>query len=292
MNPNVLSAPQQRRRYIEDCVVVYFDTFISDANLSQLSQLGCSIESSIDPTEYTASIVNPKRKKLFCVISERLGESNIELLNNLPLVKTIFVISATEANMNFLTSKYPKVKGIYSDIMRISEAVQRDIELIDRNSTPITIFSPDPSSEQLNTLDPMFMYYQLLKETYLEMNYDDQAKQSLVDFCKSEYADNQIGMRIIDEFDRDYTHRSATWWYTRDCFVYRMLNKALRTHDIEVVNKFAFYIKDLHYQLQELHSTLPSSKFTIYRGQRLVHVYSIKDPFIELKTVAMILQNI
>ncbi|UJR32550.1 hypothetical protein I4U23_020012 [Adineta vaga] len=48
-----------------------------------------------------------------------------------------------------------------------------------------------------------------------------------------------------------------------------MLNKALRTHDIEVISKFGFFIKDLHYQLKDLRQNLLSSQFTVYRGQSM-----------------------
>ena len=278
MNSNILLAQQQqgRRRYVDNYIVVYFDTFLSETTLTQFSQLGCLIESSTDPTEYIASISSFKPRRRICVISDRLAEPNILLLNNLPLVNTIYVISANETNLNFSTNKYPKIKGVYSDTMRIVEVLQRDIELVDRNFTPITIRPPDRSSEQRNTLNPMVMYYQLLKEIFLEMDYDAQAKQTLIDFCRHEYADNESGLDIINEFERDYEKRSPTWWYTRDSFVYRMLNKALRVYDIEVVNKFAFYINDLHRQLQELQSELPSTEFTVYRGQRLVH-FSFND---------------
>ena len=68
---------------------------------------------------------------------------------------------------------------------------------------------------------------------------------------------NAAVLRAIDEFERDYEKHSPTWWYTRDCFVYRMLNKALRTCDIEVITKFGLFIKDLHCQLKCLHQNLP-----------------------------------
>ena len=119
----------------------------------------------------------------------------------------------------------------------------------------------------------MFMYCQLLKETFLEMNHDEHAKRALVDICRKEYADNERGLCVINEFDRDYEKHSPTWWYTRDCFVYRMLNKALRTHDIEIINSFGFFINDLHRQREVLHRSLSPGNFTVYRGQTWVCSY-------------------
>lgn len=100
------------------------------------------------------------------------------------------------------------------------------------------------------------------------MNYGEQARHTLVDYCKLQYANNQTALRKVDEFDRDCTKHSPIWWYTHDCFIYRMLNRALRTCDIDVTSKFGLFIKDLHNQLKGHHQNVFSSQFTVFRGQR------------------------
>ncbi|CAF4434233.1 unnamed protein product, partial [Adineta steineri] len=47
-----------------------------------------------------------------------------------------------------------------------------------------------------------------------------------------------------------------------------MLNKALRTQDIEIIIKMGFFIRDLHQQIELLHSaTKNQGSLTVYRGQ-------------------------
>jgi hypothetical protein len=268
MELNVLSTHTRRRVYADDCIIVYLDIFINEVNLAQLSQLGFSIESFTDPNECTDFITHLEDKKVFCLIDDQLVEHIILFLDHSPLVTSIYVICTNEQRHEFWAKDHSKAKGIYGDILSITEALKRDVQLVYRNATPVTILSPTSSSQPTNTLNAMFMYCELLKETFLEMNHGEQAKRTLVDLCKREYADNESALRVIDEFDRDYYKHSPTWWYTRDCFVYRMLNKALRTHDIEVITKFGFFIKDLHHQLEDLRENLPSGNFTVYRGQR------------------------
>jgi hypothetical protein len=181
---------------------------------------------------------------------------------------SIYIICTNEQRDILSTEHYPKVKGIYDDILRIIVEIKQDILLLYRNSTPVTILSAASLSQPTDTLNAMFMYCELLKEIFLEMNHDEQAKWTLVDLCKCEYENNDAVLRVIDEFGRDYEKHSPTWWYSRDCFLYRMLNKALRVHDIEVIVKFGFFIKDLYRQLEDLHGSLLSEKFTVYRGQR------------------------
>lgn len=48
-----------------------------------------------------------------------------------------------------------------------------------------------------------------------------------------------------------------------------MLNKALRTLDIEVILKLGFFIQHLHRQISEIHQSISSNtSFRVFRGQR------------------------
>jgi tetratricopeptide (TPR) repeat protein len=112
------------------------------------------------------------------------------------------------------------------------------------------------------------MYSQLLKEVLLKLEYSDQAQKELVDFCRQQYANNNRELAIINEFEETYEQSLSIWWYTRECFVYSMLNKALRTQDIEVIMRMGYFIHDLHRQIEELHSQSDNlHSFTVYRGQ-------------------------
>jgi hypothetical protein len=51
---------------------------------------------------------------------------------------------------------------------------------------------------------------------------------------------------MIDEFEMDYSSENALWWYSRDSFLYGMLNKALRTQDIDTLFLFRFFIRDIY----------------------------------------------
>ena len=53
-------------------------------------------------------------------------------------------------------------------------------------------------------------------------------------------------------------------------YIYRLLNGALRTQDVEVVIKMGFFLRDLHRQIEHLNSHQQQhsqQKFTVYRGQ-------------------------
>ena len=91
----------------------------------------------------------------------------------------------------------------------------------------------------------------------------------LCQFLRDQYHEDNANLTVIEEFERDYLSNQAIWWYTRECFLYRILNKALRVQDTEVLYKFRFFIKDLHFQIKNLNSesVYHSSTITVYRGQ-------------------------
>ncbi|CAF3113972.1 unnamed protein product [Rotaria socialis] len=116
------------------------------------------------------------------------------------------------------------------------------------------------------------MYSKLLKEILVEIEHDNHAKTKLGDFCYDQYGDNSQELKIIDEFKRKYSPSSAKWWYTRECFTNTMLNKALRTQDIEIITRVGFFIRDLDQQIQELHAKIKyQGVLTVYRGQGMLN---------------------
>ena len=58
--------------------------------------------------------------------------------------------------------------------------------------------------------------------------------------------DNPSTLNLIEEFRGNYDPSLAIRWYTRPCFLYSMLNQALRTVDLDIILKMAFFIRDLH----------------------------------------------
>ena len=92
-------------------------------------------------------------------------------------------------------------------------------------------------------------------------------KDDLINLCKTHYEKNARELSIIHDFERNYSAERAIWWYTRQSFVYRLLNKALRVQNIHLIYLFRFLIRDLHTQL--LTYQCPTT-IHVYRGQLLV----------------------
>ncbi|CAF3782308.1 unnamed protein product [Rotaria sp. Silwood1] len=146
----------------------------------------------------------------------------------------------------------------------------KTFQLYENNIITITIL-PQFSIVNQNEIDSSFMYTQLLKEILIEMKYDVTAKKQFIDYIHNFYANNQIQLNAINEFKHTYEHYSPIWWYTKELFIYSILNRVLRTQDIDIIMKIGFFLQDFHQQIKQIHSmTKHSSKMIVYRGQHMI----------------------
>jgi hypothetical protein len=96
----------------------------------------------------------------------------------------------------------------------------------------------------------------------------------MIDELRRVSSDNDIFLKQINDFEQNYHSNAAIQWYTRDSCLYRLINRALRYEDIELVIKYRFFIIDLYQKLDELHKQIINSNYhseqtllTYYRGQ-------------------------
>ena len=212
----------------------------------------------------------------FLIVNDTLGQQILPLIHDISVLDAIYILATHPyQQLEKWVEKWTKVKGIHTNIPSICQALEMAAKLCDQNLIAVSFvaMSEDLSDVNLNRLEPSFMYTQLFKEILLEMKDEDNSVKVLTDYCRNFYKGNTRDSRIIDEFERDYRSESAIWWYTRECFAYRMLNQALRAIEGDTIINMGFFIRDLHRQIQHLHSqqtkNFNSEQFIVYRGQGL-----------------------
>lgn len=131
---------------------------------------------------------------------------------------------------------------------------------------PISIFEPCSSPEGLTStgLNGQFLHSQLLIDCLVRMEPTTNETKKFVAFCKQEYEGNPKQLKYVEEFEEKYTSEISVWWYTRDTFLYQLLNKALRVQNIDMLYLFRFYIRALKQELEK------------YKCKKPVHVYRLQ----------------
>jgi len=129
----------------------------------------------------------------------------------------------------------------------------------------INFFHEDTNNEKSTMeMNGEFLQTQLLIDCLDRMKANDTDKGKLALLCKQIYEKFPSQQAKIDEFENTYSSDKAIQWYTRDSFLYGLLNKALQVQHTNLLLLFRFFIRDIEKQLRD--HQCPSS-VTLYRGQ-------------------------
>ncbi|CAF1413059.1 unnamed protein product, partial [Rotaria sordida] len=110
--------------------------------------------------------------------------------------------------------------------------------------------------QNVDQLEPTYMYSQLFKEFILDIDEDDtKSLNNLVSYCRSK----SISETELQNFQREYHQKSPIWWYTSSTSLRNMLDQALQSLDMETMTKMAFFIRSLHRQLEQLYNEQSST---------------------------------
>ena len=274
-----------RERNPQNFLLVWVDVNIDESKpdcqntLNQLRAIVNNVNLCTRADQCIQFLQDTQNEKAFLIVSGSLGQKLVPHIHPLSQVDAIYVFCGDKSRHEAWAKDYPKVKGVHTKIEVICKELPIAAKQCNQDSVAVSIISAneEASDGNLNRLEPCFMYTQIFKEILLEMEHDDKSKADLVAHCRAFYQKNEAELKIIDEFEKNYQPESVIWWYTRECFTYQMLNRALRTLEADTIIKMGFFIRDLHQEIQKLYETqinnYPEKCFIVYRGQGL----SIED---------------
>jgi tetratricopeptide (TPR) repeat protein len=158
----------------------------------------------------------------------------------------------------------------------ICEALEQAAQYADQNMVSISFVKPsdETSTQNLDQLDKSFMYTKILKEILVTIDFEQNHINEFLTFCRESVVGNTYEHKNIEKLEKEYHRHQPIWWYTNNIFLYSMLNRALRTMDVDVIIKMGFFVRDLHRNISASHfkqygGHQQSDSFTVYRGQGL-----------------------
>ena len=109
-----------------------------------------------------------------------------------------------------------------------------------------------------------FIHSQLVIDVLLRVKSVQTDMNELINLCKDEYKDNYKELENINLFAEQYSSDQALWWYTKESFLYKVINKAFRVQNIDLLYLFRTVIRDINDQLEKYQCTTSTR---VYRGQ-------------------------
>jgi tetratricopeptide (TPR) repeat protein len=272
---------------VQNFRLVWLDGSIDEINnadcrnsITKLRQIVNTVNTFTDVDECIDFINDIKEEKVFMISSGALGQTTIPVVHDKPQVSVIYIFGGNKSRYQKWAKEWRKVQGVYKDITSICEVLKQAAQDCDQNSVSISfVKSTDGSSNQnLNQLDQSFMYTQILKEILLTIDFEQIHTNEFLTYCREQFVGNTTELDNVDKIEKEYRHHQPIWWYTYECFLYSMLNRALRTMEVDLIIKMGFFVRDLHNHIAELHTEQYGGQnhldsFTVYRGQGLSQTY-------------------
>ncbi|CAF0746203.1 unnamed protein product [Didymodactylos carnosus] len=210
-----------------------------------------------------------KDDRVVLISSGQLGREVVPRIHQLRQVSSIYIYCMDKESNEEWAKEFTKVRGVIVVLNDLVAQIRLDQVTRNRNKVDeplsISIFDMNVGHKQWTTgPNRQFIYSQLLIDCLLRTQPTVKDKNELLSLCQDEYKDNKPELAIVREFQQDYGSERALWWYTRDSFLYRLLSKALRVQNTDLLFLFRFFIRDMDKQLRQYQCSSPSR---VYRGQ-------------------------
>ncbi|CAF1490156.1 unnamed protein product [Adineta steineri] len=262
---------------MQNILLICLDNNINDNNadcsntIKQLKRVVNNVNTFTDGEECIEFNETTTNNKICTIVSGSLGKHIVPHVHDMSQVDTIYIFCYNQEWPKRWTKEWLKIKGVFTDIPSISEALEQAAHQCEQNAISISFVEPNT---RLDQLDPTFMYTQILKDILLTINFEDKYIKEFITYCREASLENEVELQNIEKLERDYRDQRPIWWYTSQYSLYSMINQSLRLMDVDIIVRMGFFISDLHRDIQRLHSEQfhgeqSDKTFTVYRGQCL-----------------------
>jgi hypothetical protein len=277
LEPNNMSTTEQSddppARYVQSCMIVWLGNDLSTTyrKKQELVQHLVQYLYKFDNVDSCIAFINNiHQEKLFVILSDPY-ESCAHRFHLTQVERIYSFQSSTDVEHQSV---------IVHDIDELVDRLRHDIEQCELDLTNISIV---PVFEQNAFLlanftreEASFLFAQTIKEAIHRFKFENGSKDVLLDFCRTHFTHNHYQLQTIDDFTNHYRPNKALWWLMNSSFMAKLLSRAFRTREIDLIYKLGFFIKHLNIQLTRLFTEMQSSMSNIsfvYRGKTMSNDY-------------------
>ena len=264
----------------ENITLIWFDPNIgkrddTKTTMKQLREINDYVIFHTELEQCLTHILSIRNEKIFLITS---GVSVSDLLSHISTISqidSIFIYCMKEIKYQHLLKTYSKIIGIYTDLHSLCISIREQIDGVEKQLATFSYFDQrQKSTKDLSKQSAEFLWFQLFNYVMLRLPHSEQAKKQMLELCRHYYRGNFKQLQLIEEFDCNYEAERAIEWYSKESFVYKLVNKALRSEDIDQLYTFRFFIADLSKSLAREHQKVVrcgETILTVYRGLKLSH---------------------
>lgn len=212
-------------------------------------------------------------EKVFLIISGLKASQILPHISDFHQVDSIFIYCMKEKTYDHLLNEYSKILSVYTNLDELYKSIQENIDLVDDQLQTLSYFDQNQKlTGHLSKELTRFIWFQFFNHAAVHLSRTGHGNKELIEMCRHYYHGNVKELELINQFEHEYQPNKAIYWYSKKSFISKLLNKALKIEDIDLLYKFRQYIADLSENLQHEHRRLLLSNentFIVYRGGKL-----------------------
>lgn len=258
----------------ENSLLIWLDPHVNEGEdsyriiINRLRTIIHNAHTFTDSCRCLRFIRNREDKNICIVMSQGVSKQFIRQIRLISHIDTSLSIGRENFDSNRSGDIWLRMNNISGQLRGICEAIERyteqsfTIAYIAARQAPIT--------NDLYRLSPSFMYTQIFKKIFLQIQFNKQDILNFVRYCRQIFVDNNVFLRQCNQLVQDYDRHSPIWWYKNCQFLPSLLKTAIEQVNINLLIKLGFFIKDLCQEIKHLHtSTRSSQTLTVYRYEEL-----------------------
>lgn len=203
-------------QYVEDVTILWFDQFMDETenrgDVEKTKTLLREINDYVlffsqpDPCiDYVKSV---GKEKIFIIMSGFYAKEHLEKIHSLPQVDSVFIFCVFRAKYLPLKEKYSKIIDVFTEQQDLMESLRSNIELVTKQAAAFGLFDGQQRSTKFLTRESAsFLWFQLLTDVLKNIAISDVNNAGIDEMlahCQSYYRGNQVELKIIEDFRRQY----------------------------------------------------------------------------------------
>ncbi|CAF0960711.1 unnamed protein product [Rotaria sordida] len=125
-------------------------------------------------------------------------------------IDSIFVFNWEKVDNEHFVLEHSKFIGIYDELDLLCLSIQEQVDLLDRDLQIFSFFDQNERlTKDLSKQTADLLWFQLYHDVLFQLTYDEDAKQEMIDACRSYYRDNIKELEVLKKFENEYRSEEA-----------------------------------------------------------------------------------
>ncbi|CAF4658745.1 unnamed protein product, partial [Rotaria sp. Silwood2] len=216
-------------------------------------------------------------EQVFLIISNILLSNIFDYIYSLQAIIAIFIYDDKQ-QINEFKTKHPKIIDRYTNQNDLFKSIQEKVQFIEKQTFVYSLFDQKHKlTRDLTKESALLLWHHMLLDILKQMPQNETLRDEILNKCSDYYRTNRSELDNIELFRQNYRgQQQSIQWYTNECFLYKLLNRALRTADFDILYSIRFFIIDLCFEIEKETKNINNQESLIVYHAQIMSIEEIE----------------